>query len=568
MTNPLKQPIKQFPALYRVYLAIRNNGLCLLHRPLRALGIDYVPPADPAAEVRRVRRNNCSVKPGDGPRILFLSLRGWANHLLWETTLAHALRLRGARCDVVACDHVLPVCDSKAITDTSPALCDYCGRLAWNLPTAFGLPVHRLSTFASPEAVTEMQNRAASDAAALEIADRAVAGLRVGDAIEASLARFTLTGSVTSDDPIVAAARRGFLASAEFLAAAYEAMLDQLQPDRIVMLNGLFLPEQLLMALARERGIPVLTYEQGNKIRNTLIFAWNRPANREMLTEPWARYRDIPLTEAEGIQLDQYVLQRVSGAVGSERLWPQIQADQRTIREQLGLDERPIISVFTNILWDTAMYRTQVAFSSMADWLKTTIGELSQRPDVQTVLRVHPAEVRIKNRESRDRVLGRIHATFSDLPEHIHLVGPEETLSSYTLIEMSQVVTIYNTTIGLEAVLRGVPVALSALAHFRGKGFTTDIESPQQYHDWLAQSPDILPLTAEQRAWARRYAYLYFFRFMIPFRFVEMHGYGPRLTYQTLDDLMPGCDPYLDRICDGILDASPILLSHPCEGCE
>ena len=561
MTNPLKQPIKHFPALYRVYLAIRNNGLRLLHRPLRALGIDYVPPADPAAEVRRVQRNNCSVKPGDGPRILFLSLRGWANHLFWETTLAHALQLRGARCDLVACDHVLPVCDSKTITDTSPALCDYCGRLAWNLPTAFGLPVHRLSTFAPPEAVTEMQNRAASDAAALEIADRVVAGLHIGDAIEASLARFTLTGSVTSDDPIVAAARRGFLASAEFLAAAYEAMLDQLQPDRIVMLNGLFLPEQLLMALARERGIPVLTYEQGNKIRNTLIFAWNRPANREMLTEPWARYQDIPLTEAEGTQLDQYVLQRVSGAVGSERLWPQIQADQRTIREQLGLDDRPIISVFTNILWDTAMYRTQVAFSSMADWLKTTISELSQRPDVQTVLRVHPAEVRIKNRESRDRVLGRIYATFSDLPEHIHLIGPEETLSSYTLIEMSRAVTIYNTTIGLETALRGVPVALSALAHFRGKGFTTDIESPQQYHDWLAQLPDIPPLTAEQRAWARRYAYLYFFRFMIPFRFVEMHGYGPRLTYQSLEELAPGCDTYLDHICSSILDISPILLT-------
>jgi len=215
--------------------------------------------------------------------------------------------------------------------------------------------------------------------------------------------------------------------------------------------------------------------------------------------------------------------------------------------------------VFTNILWDTSMHRTQVAYPSMFDWLRATLTELSQHPDIQVVVRIHPAEVRVKNRESRDRVLDRIRTTFSGLPEHIHVVRPEESLSSYTLIEMSRAVTIYNTTIGMEAALRGVPVALSALAHFRGKGFTIDIESPQDYHDWLAQLPHIPPLTAEQQTLARRYAYLFFFRFMLPFRFVEMHPYAPRLTYESLDELAPGRDKYLDLICDGILNFHPIM---------
>jgi hypothetical protein len=558
MPNPLKRPIKQFPRLYRAYLAVKNNALRWFYRPLSAMGVRYIPPADPVAEARRVWRNSQPPRQGDGPRILFFSLRGWADHQLWETTLAHALQLRGARCDLIACDHILPVCDTKTITDMSPALCDYCGRLVRDLPSEFGLSVHRLSTFAPPGKVAEMQNRAVSDTA-LELSDYTVAGLRLGDAIEASLTRFTLTGSSSSDDLVITAARRGFLASADFLIAACRSILDQFQPDRIVMLNGLFLPEQLLMALARERNIPVLTYEQGNKIRNTLIFAWNRPANRDMLVEPWARYRDTLLTEAEEAQLDQYVLQRARGSVGSERLWPQMQADQRAIRAQLHLDDRPIVSVFTNILWDTSMYQTQVAFPSMFDWLKATLAELSRRPDIQVVVRVHPAEIRVKNRESRDRVLDRVRTTFSDLPSHIHLVGPEETLSSYTLVEMSRAVAVYNTTIGLEAALRGVPVALSALAHFRAKGFTIDIESSQHYTNWLAQLPNIPPLTAEQQALARRYAYLYFFRFMIPFRFVETHAYGPRLNYQSLNDLAPGQDAHLDRICDGILNVRPIL---------
>ncbi|TET54500.1 MAG: hypothetical protein E3J64_01835, partial [Anaerolineales bacterium] len=378
MKKRLKRLVKRSPRLYRAYLALRNGGLRVLHPVLSTFGVRYVPPANPVTEVRRIDRTAADAGAASGTRVLFFSLRGWANHLLWEATLAHALQLRGARCDFVACDHVLSACDTKTVEDTSAALCDYCGRLARGLPAQFGLAVHRLSSFATAAAAEQM-DRLAQSVEAETVAGESVAGLLLGDAIGASLTRFTLTGRAAAEDPAAVVARRGFLASAAYLAQACRDMLDRLQPDRIVVLNGMFVPEQILMAVARERGIPVLTYEQGNKIRNTLIFAWNRPANRETLDEVWERHRTLPLTDAEGGVLDKYILGRARGAVGSEQLWPEMEADKASIRARLGLDDRPIVSLFTNILWDTAMYQTQVGFADMFDWLRTTLSEMSRR---------------------------------------------------------------------------------------------------------------------------------------------------------------------------------------------
>jgi len=58
---------------------------------------------------------------------------------------------------------------------------------------------------------------------------------------------------------------------------------------------------------------------------------------------------------------------------------------------------------------------------------------------------------------------------------------------------------------------------------------------------------------------ARKYAYHYFFRRMVPVKCVEpMEGKGAyRVVATSLEELMPGSDPGLDVLCDGILSGKP-----------
>ena len=99
----------------------------------------------------------------------------------------------------------------------------------------------------------------------------------------------------------------------------------------------------------------------------------------------------------------------------------------------------------------------------------------------------------------------------------MRIVGPGDPISSYALLDISDLVLSYASTIGLEAAVRGLPVVVSALTHYRERGFTIDVSS----HDELERALDPAPAVARQVELARRYAFTFFFRCMIPFPSVK-----------------------------------------------
>jgi hypothetical protein len=67
------------------------------------------------------------------------------------------------------------------------------------------------------------------------------------------------------------------------------------------------------------------------------------------------------------------------------------------------------------------------------------------------------------------------------------------------------------------------------------------------------------PPTGEQMELARRYAYAYFFRLMTPIPdVVKMTSYSFARVTEERPELGSGADPYLDLICDRILDGEPL----------
>jgi hypothetical protein len=105
-------------------------------------------------------------------------------------------------------------------------------------------------------------------------------------------------------------------------------------------------------------------------------------------------------------------------------------------------------------------------------------------------------------------------------PEHIHVIGPTEKVNTYDLIDITDLALVFTTTAGLEICTRGIPVAVSGDAHFRGKGFTIDAESWDEYYSKLDAVINDLPahrLNSEQVEAACNYAYAYFREYPRPF---------------------------------------------------
>jgi hypothetical protein len=133
------------------------------------------------------------------------------------------------------------------------------------------------------------------------------------------------------------------------------------------------------------------------------------------------------------------------------------------------------------------------------------------------------------------------------------------------IASQSNVALIYASRMGVELAALGLPVIVAGEAWVRNKGITSDARDRAHYLDLLAQLPLGDRLSEQQAARARKYAFHFFFRRMIPVGLFEPESRWPYLRVKVggVDELKAGADPGLDVICDGILSERPFV--YPAE---
>jgi hypothetical protein len=111
-------------------------------------------------------------------------------------------------------------------------------------------------------------------------------------------------------------------------------------------------------------------------------------------------------------------------------------------------------------------------------------------------------------------------------------------------------------------VIAGQPVLICGNPYYARKGFTIDVESPAHYEKLLeshaAGSTPSLPAGSVQLA--RRFLYLFRFRYGMRMGLTSDHVRGTALKIRSFESLQPGASLPLDTACDGILHHDEILL--------
>jgi hypothetical protein len=238
--------------------------------------------------------------------------------------------------------------------------------------------------------------------------------------------------------------------------------------------------------------------------------------------------------------------------------------DPQALARTLGLDPgKPAIGLLTNVSWDAQLHYPANAFPNMLEWLVSTCEYFATRPDLQLLIRVHPAEIS-GFPPSRQPILAELARRIPALAPNIFVVGPDNPMSTYALMSLCNAAIIYGTKMGVELSSVGIPVIVAGEAWVRNKGITYDASSREEYFKILGQLPFAEGLGPVQLARARRYAYHFFFNRMIPLPFIEPNAGFPvfRLELNRLQQLLPG-DAGLDTICDGILGRTPFVLGKP-----
>jgi len=289
--------------------------------------------------------------------------------------------------------------------------------------------------------------------------------------------------------------------------------------DTIVIPNGSILEFGAIYQTARFLNTKVITYEFGEQ-RERIWLAQNDEVMRLDTTSLWKAKGEEPLSKAQEDELRDLYRARRGGRTWENfgRQWQT--AESKDAREELallGIDtETPMVLLCTNVVGDSLALNRQVFTEGMAEWLKMTVDYFSGRSDAQLVVRVHPAELILAGNPSVEIVSD----TFPDLPENIVLIPPESKINTYDLIEMAHLGLVYTTTVGLEMAMSGVPVITAGCSHYRGRGFTHDPSTSDDYLkaiDRRLAEPLDRCLPDDQIELAIRYAYLFFFEY--PFRF-------------------------------------------------
>jgi len=283
----------------------------------------------------------------------------------------------------------------------------------------------------------------------------------------------------------------------------------------VIVPNGSILEFAAVYHAARSVGIPVVTYEFGEQ-RERMWLARDTQVMRQDTSGVWAARGSVPLTEAEsGRVQDLYRARRGGESWGNfARQWQAgVSQGAAATRQVLGLDSStPLVLLCTNVVGDSLALDRQIFTEGMSDWLARTVQHFASRPDVQVVVRVHPGELLGAGQPSVEIV----RQSLPDLGGRVVVVPPDSKINTYDLMELSHIGVVYTSTVGMELAMTGVPVIVAGDTHYRGKGFTDDPATWQQYVECLdrrvAESPGRrLPGAQIDLAW--RYAYRFFFEY-------------------------------------------------------
>jgi hypothetical protein len=495
----------------------------------------------------------------DAERVLFMSWRGWSTHVAIETMLAHAVLRRGGAPIFAYCGGRLPICEVMPVEAAPPMPCHSCREYASGAIRAAGfdsVALHDVLDVAS--SVRIARKRVAGLTTVSNCEAYIDEGLPLGRLVRISVAWFLSRGTLP-DTPQVLDTYRSFLISGTVVARGVRAILERTTPGRVFMLNGTFFAEQIMMALARERGIPFGTYEKGF-IHDSIVMTTGAPAaHLKVPAGTWESVRETPLTEDESEAIDAYLGQRREGVGVPNNFWNARVDDAEQIHRELHLDAgRRLVIMFCNILWDSAVLEREIAFPWMGEWVLQGIEWSRRHPEVDLVIRIHPAEVHLRNHPTRERMADYIADHVLDLPANVRVVEADDPTSSYVFMDEAVLGFVYTSTVGLELAARGVPVLVAADTHYRGRGFTID---PTTEAGYWAEADRVLSHPPDDderlriRELAKRYAVLLFFRFHNVLAAVTEDGRSsPRIRARRASDLDPGVDPAMDRVVAGILD--------------
>ena len=316
--------------------------------------------------------------------------------------------------------------------------------------------------------------------------------------------------------------------------------------DCVIMNHGLYSSTGPCRRVIQENQIDVLTHDRAKR-RDCFTFAWNKSSDSWDVDEEWENLRNRDLTQNEREIVLSYINTRVNHS-GDRLIYNfGMKESPQVLYDSLDLDrDKPIYTLFTNVLWDAASSQREIAFKNPVEWVIKTIEWFCDNPDKQLLIKIHPAEVVIGTKQPFKDV---IDDYFTDVPENVKIIDANRKINSWSILSITNLGLVHTSTVGMELGLLGVPCCVVSRTHFRDKGFTVDVNTQEDYFDLLKQFKGLSNNQInETKKIALKYAYLLFEKYQYYLPFLLQHDESQIDSFICSDGLVRSTNHLIDSI--------------------
>ena len=505
-----------------------------------------------------------SVRPEKQIRVLFgPSFSIYTPCFIHDRILSYALRLRGAEVIPMYCDAVQSVeCNVYGgvwMGQIFEKSCRHCVNMSQTLWQHNPIPALRLSTYLQRDEIEEITTK-------VEHLDTEEWVTYTEDGLPFGLwAKDILVNNYVVGDyhlvPDYHSLGLAHLRNLLLLKAAYEKIIVEVKPDRVIANDSYYGMWAILQKLCERKDIPFYSHYIGSR-KDTWCYAFNDAAASLDFSKPWEKFSRIPLNEQQRSKVRSWLDGR---PVGKEMIFDSASLGKH-LDDEFDLStidpKKPTALLVSSAIWDLGALNKQIIFADMIDWIAETIQWFAAHPEFQLIIRTHPGEMDPRIPITEERVEVGLARRGVYLPANVFLLSPKVALTVYQLFPLAKVGIVHTTTVGIEMAAISLPVITTARSHYSGFGFTIDPASQEEYFELLERTlrgEKTVDLDAQVDL-AYKFILFQFYHYYTRIDIMDYFwGQPAKLKVHSLKDLLPGNNKYLDYVLDSIMAGLPIV---------
>jgi len=491
----------------------------------------------------------------------------WELHGQYEITILHALRLRGNEIKHVLCNGVFKACDIywDATRPRHAMSCVDCQAQTTSLSSRMRMPFTGLSKYIDSSEY-EKASAFSKSLGPENLINSKFEDWEIGEWVKSSVHSHFRASELDFTNSRVIEVYADYIESGILAAYGLSRLIAEFKPSIIFLFNGRQSTTRVALEIAKLNNITRFMHERG-AVYDTIGIWKDLPLNSTLVRHYkslWKSWKNKPLDKNEINTIEDF-LQKLQNGKGIN--WKSFVTARRIGGKRIKnlfkiKSNQKIWSLFTSSRDEIASDECKEIFTNQSDWIERTIN-IAIKNNQPLLIRIHPnvaSKVSTGVNEGELKSLIDLEKKYYKYRDLIYFIASDSDINTYDLIEITDVGITYGSTIGLEMACIGKSVVVCSEASYDHLENIWTVKNKDQYEDLHLLSARVNSKYSIKKE-ALRYAYYYYYvALSTKFPYVKMTDpHNAVLNYNSLEDLLPGKEEYLDRICDYILHNKEII---------